>query len=107
MHMIPNSILKISKDIISHSLSDIFNESLCQQFFPDDFNVARVTPTYKGGERDDLAREKTDVFHSVLKVWMKWGNTMENCGSRVPQFFPFPRYGTQDECGISVVIVWN
>ena len=32
---------------------------------------------------------------------------MENCGSRVPQFFPFPRYGIQAECGVSVVIVWN
>ena len=31
----------------------------------------------------------------------------KNCGSRVPQFLPFPRYGTQAECGISVVIVWN
>ena len=39
MDMISNSILKISKDIISNSLSDIFNESLSQQFFPDDVNV--------------------------------------------------------------------
>ena len=31
----------------------------------------------------------------------------KNCGSRVPQFFPFPQYRTQAEYGISVVIVWN
>ena len=54
MHMISNSILKISKDIISNSLSDIFNESLSQQIFPDDFKVTRVTPIHKGGERDDV-----------------------------------------------------
>ena len=50
MHMISNSIFKISKDIISNSLSDIFNESLSQQIFHDDFKVARVTPIHKAGE---------------------------------------------------------
>ena len=38
-----------------------------------------------------------------LSVEIPW----KNCGSPVPQFFPFPRSGTQAECGISVVIVWN
>ena len=52
IHMISNSILKISKDIISNSLSDIFNESLSQQIFPDDFKVARITPIHNGSERD-------------------------------------------------------
>ena len=32
--------------------------------------------------------EKTNLFHNVFKVWFKCGNTIENCGSRVPQFFP-------------------
>ena len=54
MHKISNLILKISADIISNSISDIFNESLSQQIFPDDFKVARVTSIHKGGERDDV-----------------------------------------------------
>ena len=40
-------------------------------------------------EHEVIALEKTNVFHNVFKVWMKCGNTMENCGSRVQQFFPF------------------
>ena len=48
--------------------------------------------------------EKTDVFHNVFKVWMQCGNTVE---VEFHNFFPFPRYGAQSECGISVVIVWN
>ena len=54
MYMISDSILKISNDIISKSLSDIFTESLSQQILPDDFKVARVTPIHKGGEQDDV-----------------------------------------------------
>ena len=50
MYMISDSILNISNDIISKSLSDIFTESLSQQILPDDFKIARVTPIYKGGE---------------------------------------------------------
>ena len=64
--MISNSSLKISKDIISNSLSDIFNESLSQQIFPDDFKVARITPIHKGGDRDDVGnyRPISNLFHS-------------------------------------------
>ena len=71
MHMISNSILKISKDIISNSLSDIFNELLSQQKFPDDFNVARVTPIHKGGERGDVGNYRlisilSTVFEKLI-----------------------------------------
>ena len=41
---------------------------------------------------------------------LKCGRNVEipwkNCGSRVPESFPFPQYGTQAECGISVELVW-
>ena len=51
-----------------------------------------------------LSLEKTDVFHNVFKVWMKRKNTMEKLWkSSSTIFVPFPRYGTQAECGISVV----
>ena len=65
MHTISNSILKISKDIISNSLSDIFNESLSQQIFLDDFKIARVTPIHKGVERYDVGNYRPiSIFHS-------------------------------------------
>ena len=72
MHMISNSILKISKDIISNSLSDIFNESLSQQKFPDDFKVARVTLIHKGGERDDVGNYRPiSILSTVARVFEK------------------------------------
>ena len=40
-------------------------------------------------------------FHNVLKYH---GKTVE---VELHNFFPFPLYGPQAECGISVVIVWN
>ena len=70
--MISNSILTFSKDIISNSLSDIFNESFRQQIFPDEFKVARVTPIHKGGERDDVGNYRPiSVLSTVARVFEK------------------------------------
>ena len=72
MHMIPNSIIKILKDIISNSLANTFNESLSQQIFPDDFKVARVTPIHKGGERDDVGNHRPiSILSTVARVFEK------------------------------------
>ena len=70
MHMISNSILKISKDIISNSLSDIFNELLSQQIFPDDFKVVRVTPIHKGSERDDADNYRPILSTCIRKTYL-------------------------------------
>ena len=53
-NMIPNQILKSSKNIISQSLADIFNASLKSSIFPDDLKIARVAPIFKEGDRDDM-----------------------------------------------------
>ena len=66
MHMISYSILKISKHIISNSLSDIFNESLSQTILPYDFKVARVTPIHQGGERDDVGN------YRPISIYPQW-----------------------------------
>ena len=72
MHMIPKSILKISKDIISNSLSDIFNESLSQQIFLDDFKIARVTPIHKRDERDGVGNYRPiSILSTVARVFEK------------------------------------
>ena len=36
-------------DLISVSLSDLFNKSLTSGMFPDDWKCARVTPLFKAG----------------------------------------------------------
>ena len=41
---------------------------------------------------------------SVDELWKYNGKTVK---VEFHNFFPFPRHGTQAECGISVVIVWN
>ena len=72
MHMISNWILKISKHIISNSLSDIFNESLSQQIFPEEFKVARVTTIHTGGERDDVGNYRSiSILSTVARVFEK------------------------------------
>ena len=51
-NMIPNQILKSSKNIISQSLAYIFNASLQSSIFPDDLKIAGVAPIFKEGDRD-------------------------------------------------------
>ena len=53
--MIPNQIIKNSRNIISQSLADIFNASLQSSIFPDDLKLARVAPIFKEGDRDDMS----------------------------------------------------
>ena len=53
-HNIPKKSLKLSKDIISNSLADIFNASIINNLFPVDFKLGRVTPLFKGDSREDL-----------------------------------------------------
>ena len=45
---IPNKSLKLSKDIISNLLGDIFNTCIINNLFPVDFKIGRVTPLFKG-----------------------------------------------------------
>ena len=54
MHLIPNRILKNVKDILTPSITDIFNASIKSKTFPDDFKIARVTPIFKEGDTEDL-----------------------------------------------------
>ena len=59
-NMIPNQILKSSKNIISQSLADIFNASLKSSIFPDDLKIARVAPIFKEFDRDNMTKLSPD-----------------------------------------------
>ena len=54
IHNIPNKSLKLSKDIISNSLADIFDASIINNLLPVNFKIGRVTQLFKGDSREDL-----------------------------------------------------
>ena len=45
-------IIKIAAPAIADSLPYIFNRAVTQSTFPDQWKVARITPLYKGGQRN-------------------------------------------------------
>ena len=47
-----SKILKISSPAISATLTYIFNHAIVLSNFPIDWKMARVTPIYKGGQRN-------------------------------------------------------
>ena len=56
-------ILGVCADLIAPHISIIFNSSLANGIFPDDWKSARVTPLFKHGERSDI-----DNYHPVSVV---------------------------------------
>ena len=46
--------MKVSKDVVTSSLTDIFNTCIKHKVFPRDLKVGRVTPILKEGEKEDL-----------------------------------------------------
>ena len=68
-NMIPNQILKSSKNIISQSLADIFNASLQCSIFLDDLKIAGVEPIFKG-DRDDMSNYRPiSILCTVARVF--------------------------------------
>ena len=48
---IPGKILKLAADILSPSLTGLFNQSLIQGIYPDDWKIAKVVPVFKNGTK--------------------------------------------------------
>ena len=70
--MIPNKILKCSKNVISQSLADILNASIQSGIFPDDFKTAGVTPIFKEGEKGDVSNYRPiSILCTVARVFEK------------------------------------
>ena len=49
---ISSKIIKIAAPVFSDSLTHIFNQSIAQSFFPDEWKIARVVPLFKNGQRN-------------------------------------------------------
>ena len=70
MHLIPNRILKNVKDILTSSITDIFNASIKSKTFSDDFKIARVTPIFNGGDTEDLGNYRLiSILASIARIF--------------------------------------
>ena len=69
---IPAKLLKLAGNIISPSLTKIFNCSLSSGIFPEDWKVARVSPVYKAGTKSDPNNYRPiSVVPIVAKIFEK------------------------------------
>ena len=63
-------LIRECADLISVSLSDLFNKSLTSGIFPGDWKCARVTPLLKKRERSDLNNYRLiSVIPVIAKVF--------------------------------------
>ena len=69
---IPNRALKCCGEVITPSLTFIFNFYVIAKIFQDDLKVAKVAPVFKRGERDDLGNYMLiSVLPTVARVFEK------------------------------------
>ena len=67
---ISGRLLPECADLISSPICNIFNQSISQGVFPDDWESARLAPLFKQGDRDDLNNYRPiSVISVVAKVF--------------------------------------
>lgn len=63
-------LIRECADLICNPIRDIFNQSIIQGVFPEDWKSARVTPLFKDGSRDDLNNYRPiSVISVIAKVF--------------------------------------
>ena len=67
---IPSRVLKIAAEILSPSLTAIFNRSLSMGIYPNDWKMARVLPVFKSGDKTDLGNYRPiSIISAIAKVF--------------------------------------
>ena len=67
---IPGRLLKIAAEILSPSLTVIFNKSLSTGIYPNAWKMAKVLPIYKSGKRTDLSNYRPiSTISTVAKLF--------------------------------------
>ena len=62
--------MKIAAEILSPSLSAIFNRSLSMGIYPDDWKMARVLPIFKSEDKDDIDNYRPiSIISAIAKVF--------------------------------------
>ena len=62
---IPCKLLKIAAEIVAPSLTHIFDKIISSSIFPTDWKLARVTPIFKKGKKDEMDNYRP--FQRLLK----------------------------------------
>ena len=76
---ISNKLLKLSAPFISKSITDLFNFSIQTNTFPDDWKIAKVSPIFKTGERNDPNNYRpisvtptiSRIFEKIISIQMQ------------------------------------
>ena len=69
---IPNKLLKMAGDIVAPSLTQIFTKSISTGVFPTEWKLARVSPIFKKGKRDDPNNYRPiSIIPTVAKIFEK------------------------------------
>ena len=70
---IPCKLFRISAEIVAPSLTQIFNKTISTSIFPTDWKLARVTPIFKKGKKDDMNNYRPiSVISVVAKIFEKF-----------------------------------
>ena len=69
---IPCKLLKIAAEIVAPSLTQIFDKIISSSIFPTDWKLARVTPIFKKGKKDEVDNYRPiSVISVVAKIFEK------------------------------------